>query len=79
MEAKRRFNWFSNKYLSQKNQTKLIFQPLFQLKRNKTKILVTGSKGLIGGEFYSILKSEHFNVKGVDTNFNIQSKKFLIF
>ena len=49
------------------------------MKKNKTKILVTGSKGLIGGEFYSILKSEHFNVKGVDTNFNIQSKKFFNF
>lgn len=46
------------------------------MKKNKTKILVTGSKGLIGGEFYSILKSKHFNVKGVDTNFNILGKNF---
>ena len=49
------------------------------MKKNKIKILITGVGGLIGGEFYSQLKSKKISVKGIDINNNILSKKFLYF
>lgn len=49
------------------------------MKKNKIKILITGVDGLIGGEFYSQLKSQKISVKGVDINNNILNKKFFNF
>ncbi len=49
------------------------------MKKNKIKILITGSKGLIGSEFFAQLKHYNYDVKGIDTDFNILKKKFLSF
>ncbi len=49
------------------------------MKKNKIKILITGSKGLIGSEFYTQLKYHNYDVKGIDTDFNILKKKFFSF
>ena len=46
------------------------------MKKNRVKILVTGSNGLIGGEFCNQLKQKNIIFKGTDTNFNILEKKF---
>ncbi len=46
------------------------------MKKNRIKILVTGSNGLIGREFCNQLKQKNIIFKGTDTNFNILKKNF---
>jgi UDP-glucose 4-epimerase len=48
------------------------------LKKNKLKIIVTGSNGLIGKEFCNQLKQKKINFKGTDLNFDILKNKFYI-
>lgn len=48
------------------------------MKKNKIKILVTGSKGLIGSEFLNQLEKKDYILKGIDIETDILSKKFLI-
>lgn len=49
------------------------------MKKNKIKILVTGSNGLIGREFCNQLKIKKIKFKGTDINYNILNKNFYNF